>query len=190
MLVNTFNICHVQVLITKVRAYLNHFIPSISFLKSKDQRDLSYLLNERELAQLEGYKEEYVKRWGGSPENDQDAIFFLGDNVKFSYTWSCTSGAVRTFRRNSGFYWIPHRKRWMVAADKLAALGFPVSQDVANMLQIPTPLPLLDPTRGSSVCGNAMHLSNCTVVFLLAITCFGPSDSKQSIDWSRVPQRD
>ena len=165
-----------------------NFLPSISFPKSKDQPDLTYLLNERELAQLEGYKQEYVKRWGGSPENDQDAIFFLGDNVKFSYTWSCTSGAIPTFRRNSGFYWSPHRKRWMVAADKLAALGFPVSQDVANMLQIPQPLPLLDPSRGSSVCGNAMHLSNCTVVFLLAITCFGPrDDSKQRIDWSRVP---
>ena len=76
----------------------------------------------------------------------------------------------------------------MVSADKLSALGFPVVQSLADVFQIPDPLPLLDPSRGSSVCGNAMQISNCMVVFLLGITCFGPTMPPQRIDWSRVPR--
>ena len=150
--------------------------------------DLSYLLNNREKIQLANYKNEYVKRFRKLPEQDRNAVFFLGDNTEYSLTWSCHSGALPTFRRNSGFFWSCYHKRWMVAADKLSSLGFPTTQQLADILEIPDPLPLLDPTRAHSVCGNAMHLTNCMVVYLLAISCFGPSDEPKTIDWSKVPK--
>ena len=155
----------------------------------KDQlNDLTYLLNERELQELQNYTAEYIRRYGSSPDDDPDAVFFLGDNTRFSYTWSCHSNSLPTFRRNSGMFWSPFRKRWMVSADKLAFLSFPVSSGVARILGVPSPLPVTDVRRGHSVCGNAMNMANCMVVFLLAITCFGPNmDPTPSIDWTQLP---
>lgn len=101
-------------------------------------------------------------------------FFFLGDNTRFSFTWTCKSKALPTFRRQGGKFWIPSRGRWMVGAEKLAALGYPVTEDTASTMGLRHPLPVADPSRTDSICGNAFHFTNCGVVLLLALTCFGP----------------
>lgn len=71
----------------------------------------------------------------------------------------------------------------MVPSEKLAALGFPVTGDQAEALSV-TPLPLLDPHRGDSYVGNAMHFSNCAIMFLLGVSCFGPvTSSHEKVNW-------
>ena len=72
------------------------------------------LLNDRECAELALYTAEYERRWGKNPCLDANAVFFLGDNTRFSYTWSSGSGALPTFRRQSGKFWIPSLRRWML----------------------------------------------------------------------------
>lgn len=138
---------------------------------------LEYLLNHREIKELKNYTDEYVRRFGQNPETDPNAMFFLGDNTRFSYTWTCTSNAISTFRRQSGKFWVPRLKRWLVAIDKLTALGFPTTAEAASTLGLRQPLPVSDPSRGHSVCGNSFHLTNCAVILLLAMTCFGPAKS-------------
>ena len=56
--------------------------------------------------------------------------------------------------------------------DKLASLGWPVTQTLAtNMLT--TPMPSIDPEHSDFLCGNSMHVSNCAIVMLVALCCFG-----------------
>ena len=71
----------------------------------------------------------------------------------------------------------------MVAADKLSAHGFPVPPVVAQSMDV-RPLPVLDPKRGDSVVGNSMHLANSTIIWAIAVTCFGPvSPNAAQINW-------
>ena len=146
---------------------------------------LGYLLNDRERRELESYRVEYFKRFGTIPEADPNAVFFLGDNTSFSLTWSTVSGKIPTYRRNSGMFWIPSLQRWMVPADKLASLGFPTTLQTSEMLGVDQPLPTLDPVRGASITGNSFHFTNCGIVMLLAMTCFGPSDASPRINWDQ-----
>jgi len=70
----------------------------------------------------------------------------------------------------------------MTPCDKLASLGFPITEPVASVLGVP-PLPLLDVSRADSTVGNAMQLSNCILIMMLALTCFGPVDSSAQSDF-------
>ena len=131
-------------------------------------------MNERETEESGKFNAEYERRFQKSSITDRNAVFFLGDNTRFSYTWTCTSNALPTFRRQGGKFWIPSLNRWMVGAEKLAALGYPVTEDIASTMGLRHPLPVADPSRTDSVCGNVFHFTNCGVVLLLALTCFGP----------------
>ena len=141
----------------------------------QDCSDLTYLLNDRELKEVRNYTDHYKKKFNADPAADPNAVFFLGDNTRFSVTWSCTSCAIPTFRRADGKFWIPSKKRWLVASEKMAALGFPVTMEVSHALGLKEPLPAIEASRGVSVCGNSFHFSNSAVVMLLAMTCFGPA---------------
>ena len=147
----------------------------------KDQNDWSYLLTSVEKQRLADYEQEYRCRFGTDPAQDPDLVFFLGDTAAYR-TWSATSKRIPTYRRNGGKYWFPHHRRWLTAADKLSSLGFPINAESAGILGL-TPLPLLDTLRASSICGNAMHLSNTMIMVLLAVSCFGPNKTVPSIDW-------
>ena len=149
--------------------------PNLSRFPDQDCSDLTYLLNERELSEVHNYTDLYKQKFNVDPATDPNAMFFLGDNTRYSVTWSSTSGAIPTFRRVDGKFWIPFRKRWLVASEKMAALGFPVTTEVAHALGLKEPLPSMDASRGVSVCGNSFHFANSAVVMLLAVSCFGPA---------------
>ncbi|CAE7205294.1 unnamed protein product, partial [Symbiodinium sp. CCMP2456] len=83
-------------------------------------RDLSYLLNSRELEQKAGYELHYRLRFGGNAEDDEDCCVYLGDNVLWTVTWSAVSGRIPTLRRGSGKMWNCSKQRWMCPVEKLA----------------------------------------------------------------------
>ncbi|CAE8646942.1 unnamed protein product [Polarella glacialis] len=136
--------------------------------------DLTYLLNKRELTCIDDFKSKYAELYPGtSAEDDPDLVCFLGDSTGNRYTWSGTSGKISTFRLNAktGKYFLPHCKRWLTAGDRLGAMGFPVSQNVAEAMGVPQ-IPILDAARAGDLAGNAMHFNNAAIVQLVAMSCF------------------
>ena len=139
--------------------------------------DLTYLLTTREKKALKAYKSAYWKQFGLDPNLDPNLVVFLGDNGTQWKTWSATSGQIPTFRRNckTGLFWCPYLQRYMVAREKLAALGWPVSQCMAQAMRT-NPIPTQDVIRAADLAGNAMHFCSVGCAQLLALSCFGPLD--------------
>ncbi|CAK8995798.1 unnamed protein product [Durusdinium trenchii] len=122
--------------------------------------DLSYLLTKREKQALETYKRLYEEEYAGCATDNPDLVVFLGDNPNCWRTWSAKSKSIPTFRRNSktGLMWCPYLRRFMVAREKLAALGWPVSELLAANMQC-KPVPAQDILRAADLAGNAMHFT-------------------------------
>ena len=143
-----------------------------------------YLLNEREKMQVRTLDACYRERWGQQPKLNKDLVYFLGDNASFTKCWSAVNNRIPTFRTSSANFWIPSQRRLLVTADKMSALGFPVSEESARSMGV-APVPALDPRRGAKVLGNSMHLVNATIVLFGALTCFGRDSEAPGtkIDW-------
>jgi hypothetical protein len=135
--------------------------------------DLTYLLNGREQECIEILDSEYAARFSKDPGENDDLVYFLGDNAAARKVWSAVSGKLPTFRTNNGKYWMRKRKRWLCPREKLAALGWPVTPDVASAMGVPM-VPVRDAKRAESIAGNCMHLSTSTVILFVALSCFGP----------------
>ena len=76
----------------------------------------------------------------------------------------------------------------MTTAEKLAALGYPVCREGSAAMGV-KPVPSLDPRRGSSCIGNAMHFMNSSIILLIGLTCFGRQDECDMIDWTAAKRR-
>ncbi|CAE7853726.1 unnamed protein product [Symbiodinium necroappetens] len=150
----------------------------------QDTSDMYYLLNGREKIQVQTLDACYRERSGHEPKLNQDLVYFLGDNASFTKCWSAVNNRIPTFRTNSANFWIPSKRRLLVTADKMSALGFPVCENSARSMGV-APVPCLDPRRGAKVLGNSMHLINATVVLFIALTCFGRDCEAPGtkIDW-------
>lgn len=112
---------------------------------------------------------QYKERFGKEPDNQRDLCYFLGDSGVYQ-SWSATSNRIPAFRRsNHAFTWFPHHRRWMMAVDKLTALGFPVSRQHAAQAGV-HPIPVKDFRRASTLAGN---FANVAVVELVGLMCFG-----------------
>ena len=111
--------------------------PNSSMCPSQDLGNLTHLLNTREMKQKELYEETYKTRYGRTASCDPDLVCHLGDNVKFTLSWSAASQSLPTLRRSSGKLWIPYLSRWMVPRERLASLAFPVTQGSADVLGVP-----------------------------------------------------
>ncbi|CAE7028680.1 unnamed protein product [Symbiodinium natans] len=151
---------------------------------SEDQTDWSSMLSQAERDQVASYTAKYEARFRRRAADDPDLVFFLGDTARWC-TWSACSRKIPTFRRGSGKFWYPASRRWLVASEKLAALGFPGTAASAAVLGLHV-LPVTDPLRADSVYGNSMHFSNCQLMMLLAVTCFGPVAREPTVDWNRL----
>ena len=163
----------------------------VIYCGAQGELNLYYLLNKRERRQHHHLNHKYRKRFGTSPESNDDLVFFLGDNVSYCVTWSAVNNRVPTFRRNGGFYWVPSLNRFLVTADKMSCLGFPVDRESARSMGV-LPLPTLEPTRGASVLGNSMHFLNASIILLIALTCFGRETDvgRDQIDWTTFSSRE
>ena len=115
---------------------------------------------------------DYVHMYHKNPAEVEDLIYFLGDRYEHTRTWSAASGRNPTYRRNSGFYLHRASLRIMTPCDKLASMGWPVTEEAAEAMGT-RPLPVVDVERSASLVGNAMHLTQIAVILLLGLSCFG-----------------
>ncbi|CAE7576306.1 unnamed protein product [Symbiodinium sp. CCMP2456] len=137
--------------------------------------DLRGLLTTREQAALHEYEAEYRRRYAKDPRADKNLVLFLGDNPSYSLNWSAVSKRVPTLRMNSrtGLLWVPSRNRWLVARERLATLGWPVTLDMASGMGAPL-VEASDYLRAAELAGNAMSLPCVGLAQLLALACFAP----------------
>ena len=137
--------------------------------------DLRGLLLPREKQALAVYEQKYMEKYGGVAATDRDLVFFLGDNPDVRCTWSASSGSLPTQRLNArtGKYWLPSLRRWLVARERLAAMGWPVTEELAKAMQCPV-VPTRDVLRSALLSGNAMHFNTVALAQLIALACFGP----------------
>ncbi|CAE7663119.1 unnamed protein product [Symbiodinium necroappetens] len=137
-----------------------------------EQTDLGYLLNPREKSVVQEYEKIYRQRTGSSMVANEDMVCFLGDNPRYTLSWSL-HGRLPTYRRNNGLLWIPSRQRKMTGKERLVSLGWPVTAEIASAMQVPM-VPALDVQRAADLAGNSMHFLNTGVQQLIALACFGP----------------
>jgi hypothetical protein len=132
------------------------------------QPDWRYLLSDNEVRRVGVYDQLRCQRGlAMSP----DVIYNLGDNPPHRVTWSCVSGSMPTYRRGNTKYWSESMLRWITPAEKLASMGWPVFQELAEAagctrLEIPRDV-------AARMVGNAVCLPNLGVALLAAlVTCF------------------
>ena len=139
------------------------------------QPDLRGLLSPRESEALFQYEEAYMKRFPRPPATDKNLVVFLGDDPRWTLNWSAVSKRVPTMRLNArtGKLWFPKLNRWLVARERLAMLGWPVTDSMADAMSVPV-IPARDSLRAGDLAGNAMHLPSVALAQLLALSCFAP----------------
>lgn len=109
------------------------------------QLDLSYLLTGREVTALHNYEEAYRNGHQRRAADDPNLVLFLGDNGTAWKTWSAGKNRIPTFRRNAktGLFWIPSLNRFLLSREKLACMGFPLSEQMCRFMHCP-PMPSQD----------------------------------------------
>ena len=135
------------------------------------------LLNEREQTALKVACDIYRERFGREPTEDPNLFIHLGDTPPRFLCWSAISGKIPTFRTSSGFLYHPAAEVWLTPREKLAALGFPVTVDVAESMGVPM-VPVADSGRASSVAGNSFQFCSAAVVAMVALCCHKDIESK------------
>jgi hypothetical protein len=123
----------------------------------------------REQEVLAKLTRDYVEKFGFLPCRDLDAMFYLGDSVE-RRTWSCSSCQIPTLRTTPGIMWVPSKKRWATAKELLLAMGFPVYEQFAQAMGVPT-MRFEDVEHCRGFLGNAMHGCCAGIVFTVALAC-------------------
>lgn len=129
------------------------------------------LLNNREAKGVKFVIQKYKQLMGGSPTTDDDLFVFLGDTPSKRLRWSAKSRRLPTFRRNGGKMFHIKSQSWMTSRDKLASLGYPVSESVARAMGVPV-IPVRDRIRAASVAGNSFHFATASCVQIVAMCCY------------------
>lgn len=131
-----------------------------------------YALNEREQQLVRQLDLTYINRFGNHPSSDEQLVYFTGDRFEFSKTWSAVSGKIPTFRKNPSKYIHRATMTFLTDEEKLAALGWPVTDSIATQMNVAR-FPCLDARKAACMCGNAMHITVAGITFLVGMTCFG-----------------
>jgi hypothetical protein len=105
---------------------------------------------------------------GLPPEEDANAAFNLGDNPDNRLCWSA-AGRIPAFRRSAGRVWFAREKRWLTDSERLACLGFPVTESLARAAKCPRLH--MDSKQASHMAGNAWHVGNAGLVLTVALSC-------------------
>lgn len=142
-----------------------------------DQMNMEYLLNQREQETIKILNARYHLKFQKHPWEDEELVYYLGDNASYGNSWSACSGKIPTFRCNSshGLYWMPNKSRWLTARERLTSMGWPCIQSTASSMQLPL-FGAKDTKRASDLVGNAMHWQTASVMQLISLVCFGPSE--------------
>ena len=139
------------------------------------EQDLQYLLTPAEQERLRLYKKAFKAEYGQEADQDENLVCFLGDDPRSWRTWSATSNAIPTMRRNAktGLLFSPYHKRWLVPSEKLGAMSWPVNDSMASAMNCPV-VPTRDILRAADLAGNAMSFTTVAVAQLIALSCFAP----------------
>ena len=138
------------------------------------QKDVRYLLSERENLVRQALDSKYMDKFGQFPSQNSNLIYFLGDSAEYC-SWSATSNKIPTYRLNSstGLYWVPSLNRWLTSKERLCSMAFPCIPEISGAMNVPT-LGATDAQRAADLCGNSMHFTTCGIMQLIALACFGP----------------
>jgi len=131
---------------------------------------LRYLLTERERKVIKTLNKDYRRRFSKDPREDKELVYYLGDNATRK-CWSGVSKKLPTLRMAGGLMWYVCENRFMTGREKLASLGFPITEKSAKMMGV-TQLQVTDPKRCSKIAGNCMHWSCIGIVQLTALASF------------------
>ena len=139
----------------------------------QDNRNCWYVLNEREKQLVRQLDFDFLAKYGKDPALEKNLYYFLGDRYEFCRTWSAPSGALPTFRKNTGRYLNRGTMELLLGSEKLMALGWPCTPEISERLGTTTlqPIPL---KQIDVMAGNAMHLTVASIVLMLGLTCHGP----------------
>ena len=137
---------------------------------------LDYLLLAREVSTVWSLNQKFRAKFGRDPEMEDNLVYHLGDSSDFC-SWSANSKQIPTFRvgSKSSLYWMPKYKRWLTAKEKLVAMGWPVTKEVAESQGIPF-FGAKDTKRATDLLGNGMHWQTAGIFQLIALSCFGPCE--------------
>ena len=146
---------------------ISNFIPG--------QSDMSMLLTKREKNAALTWDHEYFIRFHHLARTDANLVYFLGDSPSYGNVWSACSGRIPTFRLNarSGLFWLPAQSRWLTGKERLTAMAFPCTKEVADSMCAPL-MGATDTKRAADVAGNSMHFTSAGILQLIALSCFGP----------------
>ena len=150
---------------------LNFGMTPSPYNKNKGSQNLSYLLTHRETQTAVALADSYRQQFGEAAVSNKDLVFFLGDNADYQ-TWSATSNKIPCFRMAGGLFWYPYFGRFMVPADKMAALALPTNDEYAAVMGVPKLL-VTDNLRCIAHLGNCMHFSTVALVELVTLVSFG-----------------
>ena len=78
---------------------------------------------------------------------------------------------IPTFRRNNGKMYHVKSQSWLTPKDRLACLGYPVTEQTATAMGVPV-IPVKDRLRAGSVAGNSFHFATAACVQLVALSCY------------------
>jgi len=132
------------------------------------------LLNKSEKLHLKLYEQKWRLSFDEDAKDNPNAVFLLGDNPLTYCTWTrgmaSSNGQLPAFKKSAGKLWIASKERWMTPREKLAALGYPVYEMMAeaarcDLLQIDSP-------DLHAQAGNAWHISNAGMIMVVALACF------------------
>jgi hypothetical protein len=145
--------------------------------KTQGSPNLGYLLNQREVQTAVEMARAYELQYNEPATSNPNLCFFLGDSSEYC-TWSATSNRIPCFRMADGLFWFPKHGRFMVPADKMAALSMPTNAAYADVLGLP-PLPVADRARCISHLGNCMHFTTVALIELIALISFADKANLQ-----------
>jgi len=135
------------------------------------------LLNDRERFLIYQLDSTYKDRYQQDPCANPSLVYFVGDRFEFSCTWSAASGRIPTFRKNPAKFIHRQSLKIYTGQEKLAIMGWPVNGTLAQGM-LTTTVPSLDPARSDFLAGNSMHVANCAIVMMVALSYFGYRDIK------------
>lgn len=133
---------------------------------------MDYLLTDRELFLVYQLDLVFAQRFKELPMNDENIFYFLGDRFEHSLTWSA-HGRIPCYRKNPARYLHRQSMRFLTGRDKLASLGWPVTDQLATNL-LTTKTPSIENDRSDFLAGNSMHLANASTILLIGLCCFSP----------------
>lgn len=135
--------------------------------------DWSYLLTDRQQKVLHTHQKRWMQEHGTDPAKDVCCTVDLSQSAERSSTRR--SHSLATFRRNSSRIWSPSRRRWLLARERAACMGYPVYEDLAQAAEVPMDSALA--AGPDYAIGNAMHVANLGCVLMTALLATGAGRS-------------